>query len=941
MKKIISILYFMLMAFAGSAQLSTKITDAKNYNNANIVTNATKQITAVKVNTALDKILQAIDFVDTARRFQQLNLTGGAGINVSGTFPNINVSNIDSALISITKPQADTLIKYSQLKKGYFYKISGTHSSLYNDGTSSGTTLILMAVSNYKFSQIGWGVFYNPKYNQATAGFGIWNPYSTWTAGTMTGMFNAGELITANNGATGQLVGVPQTGFFIPLTGTWTSGVTSVTGNVTGATLTVSGIAIKSYTAASKTIWGGYSWTNLTGAVGTATNVTTLDGTNWLKNAYDTSNYNIAIDNVDYDYSNDFIVKRHEVQGNNTVVCTKNNLTGFSPSFHPIAVFQWGNAFASQKGMGNNWIDNSYCETIDFRGGYFYNNFIVGVSNFKNNILLGTTAVYDNRITAGNFQSNILAGASTVYLNTIEQTSAISTNSGATAVINQNRITGGGSIDNNLFYGAGNIIDNKMLGDASSNGTIISANKFLTSNCNISFNIMYAGTINNNILNKTSFSAASIISNSMYGNSAINSNNIFKSSINNNYLLVSNISFDSLNTGQIRYNSLIHSSMNLDTLINATAIDVSDIKLYTNTFSNKRITTTTQYVVVDNMSYARYPNIATTTTLPDYIMVMHGDTLMKILSSNVTTLNLGNNDLTNISSGTRYYDNNFKNLYFINTGRMRISQVMSNYGFIYDFAKTTDLNNYDSTWTCGINMESGSRIQIYYKDKNNGDSASYFEIGRVVKIVSKDTVYFGTDLDSAKAFITRDGVFKYTANRGAAITARAIPDYGFIDSMVNARLAAGKYTQTIHSDVSGASNVSGSTTDLLHYDIPLTNWVTDGDCVNFSMSFFTNSTTTNRTIEILFGGSTVFTTGAVSTPPSKYVSITGKIVKTGSYWYVSSQMVSDASTFGSAFTSVLYTGFPITTVELKATGLATGTNVLGQQYLIVTKTPAN
>lgn len=65
---------------------------------------------------------------------------------------------------------------------------------------------------------------------------------STWTTSNVSGAFNSGELITANNGATGQLVGLIGANTFIALTGDWTT-ATSITGNVSTQTADIASVA--------------------------------------------------------------------------------------------------------------------------------------------------------------------------------------------------------------------------------------------------------------------------------------------------------------------------------------------------------------------------------------------------------------------------------------------------------------------------------------------------------------------------------------------------------------------------------------------------------------------------------------------------------------------------------------------------------------------------
>ena len=60
----------------------------------------------------------------------------------------------------------------------------------------------------------------------------------------------------------------------------------------------------------------GTSKTNIvTGNVGASVDVLNLNA-EWTKNVYDTTNYNIAYDVIEYDYTNDMIIRRFEKESN-------------------------------------------------------------------------------------------------------------------------------------------------------------------------------------------------------------------------------------------------------------------------------------------------------------------------------------------------------------------------------------------------------------------------------------------------------------------------------------------------------------------------------------------------------------------------------------------------------------------------------------------------
>ena len=64
------------------------------------------------------------------------------------------------------------------------------------------------------------------------------------------------------------------------------------------------------------------SWTNVNGNIGASVDVLNLDA-EWTKNVYDTTNYNIAYDVIEYDYANDMIIRRYEKESNAHIVTGK------------------------------------------------------------------------------------------------------------------------------------------------------------------------------------------------------------------------------------------------------------------------------------------------------------------------------------------------------------------------------------------------------------------------------------------------------------------------------------------------------------------------------------------------------------------------------------------------------------------------------------------
>ena len=194
-----------------------------------------------------------------------------------------------------TKAEIDTLIAGNDLVAGALYEITGVHPTLYDDGTTSGTTVYLRAISGSELEVQGMGKFYNPKYNQSVDGFGIWDNkmYGTFSGIVGTFDYQGKEAVTANNAATGVLLADGMIQF---VSGDWST-ATSITGDTSSATANIADFVSPSYGIGDKVIWGGYSWTNVNGNIGASVDVLNLDA-EWTKNVYDTTNYNVAYDLV-------------------------------------------------------------------------------------------------------------------------------------------------------------------------------------------------------------------------------------------------------------------------------------------------------------------------------------------------------------------------------------------------------------------------------------------------------------------------------------------------------------------------------------------------------------------------------------------------------------------------------------------------------------------
>ena len=283
------------------------------------------------------------------------------GVNTSGqaTFTDSsgNTTTIggNASLITLTKSNADILISSSALIPSQYYLITSA-SSLYGN-----TDIVLQAATTTTLSQKGLGIFYNPKYEN----YYVWNNVDriNITGEPGSGFFQADEPIVGDQGQTGYLQGIPghSNMSFIKTGGDWTT-TTNITGIYSGATTTFNGYNTSaSYSIGDKVIWGGKIWQNLTGVVGDTSGgwpyaQMNLDNTNWAAVSYNTTDYDLVCDEIEYDYANTNISYRKH--GSNEV---RSDQPWFNSNwgYNNIDRFPWGHP-----GVNNVNIFNSYLDSL-------------------------------------------------------------------------------------------------------------------------------------------------------------------------------------------------------------------------------------------------------------------------------------------------------------------------------------------------------------------------------------------------------------------------------------------------------------------------------------------------------------------------------------------------------------------------------------------------
>ena len=424
----------------------------------------------------------------------------------------------------ITKVQADALIVANTIVPGVLYKITGVDNTLYNDGTTSGTAIFVTGLTTNTFSPDGIGMFYNPKYTN-TGTNGIWTNIVTSTCSVPTvSILKSGEIITANNGAIATLLsGFSNNRIYYNITsGDWST-ATSITGGTSGALANISATAIPIYTIGQKIAFGGYTWSNVNGNIGAATNILNLN-TEWTKVVYNTTDYNLVYDIIVFDYTNNKIIKRTGSL-NNIIQHEFSDLAYFNTSKSllgtPISVFGWGNPR-----IHGNIINSGYLENVNSLGfyehnelygqsimagniqsieSYFQKNTLHFKSEIRNNITLDNCYIYGNVLeNISVINSNKMYYNAYIYYNIISDSSTITSNEGRKGSIYSNTLKNSCNINFNVANeNTWGIIRNNlnMISSITGNALKIGYTQVVGSDrCFITSNVLFYAKIDTNTL---------------------------------------------------------------------------------------------------------------------------------------------------------------------------------------------------------------------------------------------------------------------------------------------------------------------------------------------------------------------------------------------------------------------------------------------------------
>lgn len=484
------------------------------------------------------------------------------------------ISGGGGGVIEVDYTTLQSLISSNQLSPGATYKITGFNKNmpsggpenpngylpevLYDDGTNSGITIYLQAITTNTLSESGHGEFYNPIY---------------------------GDQTTYNN--------TDGTGLY----GIWDGDNPDP-------------LQVPAYQVDQVVFWGGYAWKNLTGNVGVADDTLNLDPTDWEKLPYsNTTYYEKVIDEIKVDLNNGILIGRTNVENQITVEFNADQYSwwmGFD--YNPVSVMGWGlyskitpeqldNEFY---GISNVSVINSVCETVNFKGNEFLN------------VKMNSSYLFDNYFGKDSeFNYNTFMHNSSVNDNTLTNNSAITYNTLTDGYIEFNTLTNNGYIGTNTLT-HGSYIDVNDI----STGSRITDNRLIKGN--IQFNILLTDSrIDNNTLaesniNDNTLTESTIDINTLSQNSFINENTLIQSNINNNTLtssstirqntLTSNsgIQFNTLTISYINVNVLTDSTIEVNTLTNTSSIGFMTLTNNTTILFNTLISSTFESITLTN-----------------------------------------------------------------------------------------------------------------------------------------------------------------------------------------------------------------------------------------------------------------------------------------------------------------------------------------------------
>lgn len=532
----------------------------------------------------------------------------------------------DATVVAVTYTAFKVLQGAGNLVPGVIYKISEFNRNmpvgnadnpsgylptiLYDDGTNPGITIYVEALTTTEVSDSGYGIFYNPSYS------GVPDYFNT----DGTGLY---QIWDGDN---------PD-----PL-------------------------EVPAYAVNDVVFWGGYAWRNVTGNVGVALDVYTLNS-DWTKLPYSNNNYYYQeLDEIKVDWIHGILIERYNVKNNVRVSGTAEGfwqLYNSSNFRNPIADMGWGIYSSFTQGSlypGDYCINdvtvlNSVCELVNFKGGFI-----------KNTKFINSAYFYDNYIGFGSKISGLLVE----NLAEIESNEFLHSSSLLNITVSSDTYVSNNTLDNSAIISRSKFTTSQLFGN------VLNQSSFIT-NVNVDFN----SAIANNIMTN----ASGIYNSVLYNGSNLNNNQLSSTSnisdivlenqsfISNNILDASFINYNILqNTSYIQYNGVMASSyIQKNKVINNSAIIGS--QLISSNIEHSLVSNNS--LIKDNLLISSYmTNNTLSTAIFDFSAsgYLNGVTIQSNNAYNVDATE-------NISTATNIYASFTKNIFTRSDGVPKLSFI--------------------------------------------------------------------------------------------------------------------------------------------------------------------------------------------------------------------------------------------------------------------------
>jgi len=305
-----------------------------------------------------------------------------------------------------TKAEIDYLVNNNLLVPGAFYHIMDVDKFLYG-----GTEIVIQATSHHAFNDTAMGLFYNPRYDQSVAGFGIWDNTATYAQGD-TAIWGGLVITYTEFGGIGtsspynrdyeKWTFPGKFKVFVSDTSSFAGGDIVYDPNNSNNSMLVTEVGADYIIVSCPPLFLAFA-TQLDNSTG-AVDITSIE---LHESFYSDLIYNAVWDEITYDYAHDFISSRKDNAGN-VVEQTWNNYKTWNdtPIQRAIAGFQWGNEYTYNEdveqnvGLYGNKIIDSYVEVINFTLSAFYSN------TFENSQFLNNTFDKDGGVIFYNIFQN-------------------------------------------------------------------------------------------------------------------------------------------------------------------------------------------------------------------------------------------------------------------------------------------------------------------------------------------------------------------------------------------------------------------------------------------------------------------------------------------------------------------------------------------------------